>query len=65
MTHEDLRKEFPRWEFSDCGRWAMRADRPTTTQIKAGCKLRVDGEDVAQLRERLCTEEKRLAAVAG
>lgn len=63
MTHEDLCAEFPRWKCDDSGRWAVRDDRPTTAQIKAGCKLWVGGNDAAQLREQLVAEEKRLAAV--
>lgn len=72
MTQEqlalDLCAEFPRWAVSDSGihrRWAMRKDRPTTAQIKAGCKLFLDGSSDAQLRERLRAEEERLAGVAG
>lgn len=64
----DLREEFPRWQLSKSGinrSWAMRIDRPTTAQIKAGCKLYLDGDTEAELRDRLHDEEARLAKVAG
>ncbi|MFD9950656.1 hypothetical protein ACFWYW_58155 [Nonomuraea sp. NPDC059023] len=70
MTHEiratEVGEEFPRWLFRKSGInrcWAIRQDRPTTAQIKAGCKLFLSGDDWDQLLDRIRTEEDLLAEV--
>lgn len=64
----ELQEEFFRWDrrkSGDSRHWAIRTDRPTTAQIKAGAKLFVDGDTPAQLAERLRAEELLLAKVGG
>ncbi|MEU8040832.1 hypothetical protein [Streptosporangium sp. NPDC049078] len=73
MTHkqDDAKasdNEFSRWEIRGTGAghrpyWAIRNDRPTTAQIKAGARLYVDGDTPAALAERLRAEEQLLAEV--
>ncbi|WP_031171567.1 hypothetical protein [Streptosporangium roseum] len=61
-----LREEFPRWEFRGSGtrrHWAIRTDRPSTPEIKAGCKLYHDGDSPTELAERLRREEQLLDGV--
>jgi hypothetical protein len=66
QSMQELRDEFPRWEFNQSGAsrlWVMRTDLPTTAEIKAGAKLFLEGDGVAQLRDRLREEELRLSGV--
>lgn len=61
-----LHEEFPRWTLRESGihqHWAIRTDRPTTPQIKAGAKLYLSGDSLTELAERLRAEERLLAEV--
>lgn len=61
-----MHDEFPRWDLRQLGtkrHWAIRTDRPTTPEIKAGAKLFLDGDTLAELAERLRAEETLLAGV--
>jgi len=63
----ELQEEFSRWDRRKSGTnlfWAIRKDRPTTAQIKAGAKLYHDGNTHDELTERLRAEEQLLKGVS-
>lgn len=72
MTHDQRDAQtspaLSRWMRRTSGinrQWALRTDRPTTAEIKAGCRLYLDADTDEQLAELIAAEEARIKAVAG